>query len=66
MVWAVALATTGMVFDGYDLVAYGAVVPTFLKDPSQLGEVTPAVAGNAGQLCPAGNVVRCPAGRRVR
>ncbi len=48
VVWAVALATTGMVFDGYDLVAYGAVVPTFLKDPSQLGEVTPAVAGTLG------------------
>jgi AAHS family benzoate transporter-like MFS transporter len=37
-----------MVFDGYDLVAYGAVVPTFLKDPSQLGEVTPALAGTLG------------------
>ena len=48
MVWVVSLATLGMVFDGYDLVAYGAVVPTFLKDPSQLGEVTPAVAGTLG------------------
>ena len=48
VVWAVALVTTGMVFDGYDLVAYGAVVPTFLKDPSQIGEVTPAVAGTLG------------------
>ena len=26
----------------------GAVVPTFLKDPSQIGEVTPAVAGTVG------------------
>ena len=48
VVWAVALVTTGMVFDGYDLVAYGAVVPIFLKDPSQLGEVTPAIAGTLG------------------
>ena len=48
VVWAVALVTTGMVFDGYDLVAYGAVVPIFLKDPSQIGEVTPAVAGTLG------------------
>ena len=48
MVWVVSLATLGMVFDGYDLVAYGAVVSTFLKDPSQIGEVTPAVAGTLG------------------
>jgi len=48
VVWVVALATVGMVFDGYDLVAYGAVVPTFLKDPGQIGEVTPAVAGTLG------------------
>ena len=48
VVWAVALVTAGMVFDGYDLVAYGAVVPIFLKDPSQIGEVTPAVAGTLG------------------
>ena len=48
MVWVVALVTLGMVFDGYDLVAYGAVVPTFLKDPSQIGEVTPAMAGTLG------------------
>ena len=28
--WVVGLATLGMIFDGYDLVVYGAVVPTFL------------------------------------
>jgi AAHS family benzoate transporter-like MFS transporter len=48
VLWVVSLATVGLIFDGYDLVAYGAVVPTFLKDPSQLGEVTPAVAGTLG------------------
>ena len=48
VVWVVSLAAIGMVFDGYDLVAYGAVVPRFLKDPSQIGEVTPAVAGTLG------------------
>ena len=26
-----------LVFDGYDLVIYGAVLPTLFKDPSQLG-----------------------------
>ena len=48
VVWVVALATFGLIFDGYDLVVYGAVVSTFLKDPSQLGEVTPAMAGTLG------------------
>ena len=30
-----------LVFDGYDLVVYGAVLPTLFKDPSQLGQLTP-------------------------
>ena len=37
-----------MIFDGYDLVVYGAVVPTFLRDPSQIGHVSPAMAGALG------------------
>ena len=48
VVWVVTLATLGMIFDGFDLVAYGAVVSTFLKDPSQIGAVTPALAGTLG------------------
>ena len=46
--WVIALATLGLVFDGYDLVVYGAVVSTFLRDPSQIGAVTPAMAGMLG------------------
>jgi MFS transporter, AAHS family, benzoate transport protein len=46
--WVVGLATLGMIFDGYDLVVYGAVVPTFLRDPSQIGHVSPAMAGALG------------------
>ena len=46
--WVVSLATVGLIFDGYDLVAYGAVVSTFLDDPSHIGEVTPALAGTLG------------------
>ena len=38
VLWVVSLATVGLIFDGYDLVVYGAVVSTFLKDPSQLGQ----------------------------
>jgi AAHS family benzoate transporter-like MFS transporter len=48
VVWVVGLATLGLIFDGYDLVVYGAVVPLFLADPGQIGQVTPAVAGALG------------------
>ena len=43
-----ALATVGLIFDGYDLVVYGAVVSTFLRDASQIGTVTPPMAGALG------------------
>ena len=45
VVWIVSLATVGLIFDGYDLVVYGTVVSTFLRDPSHIGNVTPAIAG---------------------
>jgi MFS transporter, AAHS family, benzoate transport protein len=48
VVWVVALALVGLIFDGYDLVVYGACVSTFLRDPSHLGPVTPAIAGQLG------------------
>lgn len=46
--WILSLATIGLVFDGYDLVVYGAVVSTFLRDASHLGAVTPTLAGALG------------------
>jgi AAHS family benzoate transporter-like MFS transporter len=46
--WVVSLALVGLIFDGYDLVVYGACVSTFLRDPTQLGPVTPAIAGQLG------------------
>ncbi|ACL58161.1 MFS transporter [Methylobacterium nodulans] len=48
VVWVVSLALVGLVFDGYDLVVYGACVSTFLRDATQLGIVTPAIAGQLG------------------
>lgn len=48
VVWIVTLATVGLLFDGYDLVVYGTVVSTFLRDPSHIGNVTPAIAGVLG------------------
>jgi AAHS family benzoate transporter-like MFS transporter len=46
--WVVGIATVGLMFDGYDLVVYGTVVSTFLRDPSQIGSVTPELAGTLG------------------
>jgi len=48
VVWVMSLALVGLLFDGYDLVVYGACVSTFLRDPTQLGVVTPAIAGQLG------------------
>ncbi len=48
VIWIVTLATIGLIFDGYDLVVYGTVVSTFLRDASQIGTVTPAIAGALG------------------
>jgi AAHS family benzoate transporter-like MFS transporter len=55
--WIVSLATVGLVFDGYDLVVYGTVVPLFLRDPGQVGEVTPALAGALGSYALIGVLV---------
>jgi AAHS family benzoate transporter-like MFS transporter len=57
VVWVVTLATAGLIFDGYDLVVYGTVVSTFLRDPTQIGEVTPAVAGALGSYALVGVLV---------
>ena len=48
VVWVMSLALVGLLFDGYDLVVYGACVSTFLRDPTQLGVVSPATAGQLG------------------
>ncbi|MCV2489851.1 MFS transporter [Geodermatophilus sp. YIM 151500] len=55
--WIVSLATVGLVFDGYDLVVYGTVVPLFLRDPQQIGALTPAVAGALGSYALVGVLV---------
>jgi len=57
VVSVVALATVGLTFDGYDLVVYGTVVSTFLRDPSHIGNVTPAIAGAVGSCALVGVLV---------
>lgn len=55
--WIVGIAMVGLMFDGYDLVVYGTVVSTFLRDPSQIGAVDPALAGLLGSYALAGVLV---------
>ena len=57
LAWIVGLAMLGLVFDGYDLVVYGTVVSTFLRDATQLGPVTPAMAGALGSYALVGVLV---------
>ena len=57
LVWIVSLAAVGLMFDGYDLVVYGTVVSTFLRDPSQIGPVDPALAGALGSYALVGVLV---------
>ncbi|WP_374455437.1 MFS transporter [Nocardioides sp.] len=55
--WVVVLSAAALVFDGYDLVVYGTVVPVLLADPSHLGTVTPAQAGTLGSYALVGVLV---------
>ena len=55
--WVVGLATLGLVFDGYDLVVYGTVVSTFLRNPNEIGAITPQIAGALGSYALVGVLV---------
>ncbi|NBE51733.1 MFS transporter [Streptomyces boluensis] len=55
--WIVAITAATLVFDGYDLVVYGTVVPVLLRDPSQLGHLTTAQAGALGSYALIGVMV---------
>lgn len=57
VLWVVALATVAVVFDGYDLVVYGAVLPTLLDDPSQLGPLSAGTAGALGSYALVGMMI---------
>lgn len=57
LIWVVALSTITLVFDGYDLVVYGTVVPTMLSDSTQLGHISPAQAGTLGSYALVGVLV---------
>lgn len=48
VLWVTGMTLVGLLFDGDDLVVYGVCVPSFLRDPTQLGPATPAIAGQLG------------------
>lgn len=57
LLWVVGLSTAAMIFDGYDLVVYGTVVPILLADATQLGAVSPQHAGALGSYALVGVMV---------
>lgn len=52
-----AVVGISILFDGYDLVIYGAVLSTLLEDPSHIGQLSPAVAGTLGSYAMVGVMI---------
>ncbi|MBT2512439.1 aromatic acid/H+ symport family MFS transporter [Arthrobacter sp. ISL-30] len=57
LAWVIAIAATALLFDGYDLVVYGTVVSSLLRDPSHLGPLDAAQAGVLGSYALMGVMV---------
>ncbi|RAX45363.1 MFS transporter [Arthrobacter sp. AQ5-06] len=55
--WVAFVICTALLFDGYDLVVYGTVLPGLLADPSQIGAFDPAAAGVLGSWALVGVLV---------
>ena len=52
-----AVVAMAILFDGYDLVIYGAVLPTLMDDPSQIGHLGAAQAGALGSYALVGVMI---------
>ncbi|MHA2787806.1 MFS transporter [Corynebacterium sp. S7] len=52
-----AIVGISILFDGYDLVIYGAVLGTLLEDPTHIGQLSPAVAGTLGSYAMIGVMI---------
>lgn len=57
VLWVVAISAIALIFDGYDLVVYGTVLPVLMNEPSHLGEISPAQAGALGSYALVGVLV---------
>lgn len=55
--WVAFVICTALLFDGYDLVVYGTVLPGLLADPSQIGAFDAAAAGLLGSWALVGVLV---------
>ncbi|VXA90192.1 aromatic acid/H+ symport family MFS transporter [Citricoccus sp. K5] len=55
--WVAAIVCMALVFDGFDLTIYGAVLSTLLDDPGQIGALDAAAAGTLGSLALIGVLV---------
>jgi AAHS family benzoate transporter-like MFS transporter len=55
--WVVIITALSLIFDGYDLVVYGTIVSTLLRDPSQIGALDPVQAGLLGSYALMGVMV---------
>ncbi|MBG6094997.1 MFS transporter [Nocardioides luteus] len=55
--WVVALSALALMFDGYDLVVYGTVLPTLMADPTQIGQLSAGQAGTLGSYALIGVLV---------
>lgn len=51
------VVATAILFDGYDLVIYGAVLPSLMADPSQIGHLGAARAGALGSYALVGVMI---------
>lgn len=57
LAWVVALSALALMFDGYDLVVYGTVLPTLMADPGQIGQLSAGQAGTLGSYALVGVLV---------
>ena len=55
--WVVTIAAIAILFDGYDLVVYGTILPVLMDDPSHIGTLTASQAGALGSYALVGVMV---------
>ncbi|OYD67104.1 MFS transporter [Rhodococcus sp. OK302] len=57
VLWVVAIAAIAILFDGYDLVVYGTILPVLMDDPGQIGALSASQAGALGSYALIGVMV---------
>ncbi len=57
VLWVVTIAAIAILFDGYDLVVYGTILPVLMDDPSHIGALTASQAGALGSYALVGVMV---------